>query len=242
MSFAPLVQLAWNDPAINSVYDVLGWSSPVTILAKIIFDEICLLKLHWDDEVPDEIAKKWSTWVKALKHTPTVDVPHCASTINQSHFELHGFADASKMAVCTAIYAISYCGESPIDRNLLVTKSRVAPKNLSIPRLELVAAHALAKLRNNVENALKSFPVASSHNWVNSLTILYWLSDRGEWFTFVRNCLQKIKELQVQHGNRYPPVRTQVTLAREEPARTNWVSRGSRTRVAYRWIHWSYSA
>ena len=181
--------------AINSVYDVLGWSSPVTISAKIIFGEICLLKLHWDEEVPDEIAKKWNAWVKGLKHTPTVDVPRCVSTINQSHFELHGFADASKMAVCAAIYAVSYCEESPIDRNLLVAKSRVAPKNLSIPRLELVAAHTLAKLQNNVENALKSFPIASSHNWVDSVTVLYWLSDRGEWSTFVRNRVKKIKEL-----------------------------------------------
>ena len=181
--------------AINSVYDVLGWSSPVTIPAKIIFGEICLLKLHWDEEVPDEIAKKWNAWVKGLKHTPTVDVPRCVSTINQSHFELHGFADASKMAVCAAIYAVSYCEESPIDRNLLVAKSRVAPKNLSIPRLQLVAAHTLPKLQNNVENALKSFPIASSHNWVDSITVLYWLSDRGEWSTFVQNRVKKIKEL-----------------------------------------------
>ena len=28
--------------AINSVYDILGWSSPVLITAKIIFAEICV--------------------------------------------------------------------------------------------------------------------------------------------------------------------------------------------------------
>ena len=169
--------------------------SPVTILAKIIFGEICLLKLHWDEEVSDEIAKKWKTWVKELKHTPAVTVPRCVSTISQSHFELHGFADASKFAVCAAIYAVSYCGETPFDRNLLVAKSRVAPKNLSIPRLELVAAHTLAKLQSNVENALKSFPIASFHNWVDSVTVLYWLSGHGEWSTFVRNRVKKIREL-----------------------------------------------
>ncbi|CAB3991801.1 Hypothetical predicted protein [Paramuricea clavata] len=35
--------------AINSVYDILGWSSPIIITAKIIFAEICLLKKHWDE-------------------------------------------------------------------------------------------------------------------------------------------------------------------------------------------------
>jgi hypothetical protein len=181
--------------AINSIYDVLGWSAPVTITAKIIFGEICLLKLHWDEEVPDEIAKKWKAWAKGLKSTPIVTVPRFVSTISHSHFELHGFADASKLAVCAAIYVVSYRGEIPFDRNLLVAKSRVAPKNLSIPRLELVAAHTLAKLQNNVKNALKSSPIASLHNWVDSVTVLYWLSDRGEWSTFVRNRVKKIREL-----------------------------------------------
>ena len=88
--------------AINSIYDVLGWSAPVTITAKIIFGEICLLKLHWDEEVPDEIAKKWKAWVKGLKSTPIVTVPRFVSTISHSHFELHGFADASKLAVCAS--------------------------------------------------------------------------------------------------------------------------------------------
>jgi hypothetical protein len=181
--------------AVNSIYDVLGWTAPVTITAKIIFGEICLLKLHWDEEVPEEIAKKWKTWVKGLKNAPTVTVPRCVATIGQSHFRLHGFADASKLAVCAVIYVVSYRGETPVDRNLLVAKSRVAPKNLSIPRLELVAAHTLAKLQNNVKHALSSFPIASLHNWVDSVTVLYWLSDHGEWSTFVRNRVKKIKEL-----------------------------------------------
>ena len=34
--------------AINSVYDALGWSSPVMITAKLLFGEVCLLKAHWD--------------------------------------------------------------------------------------------------------------------------------------------------------------------------------------------------
>ena len=43
---------------INSVYDVLGWSSPVMIVAKLLFSRVCQLKQHWDDVVPDEIKKR----------------------------------------------------------------------------------------------------------------------------------------------------------------------------------------
>ena len=43
--------------AIISIYDVLGWSVPVTITAKLIFSEVRLLKLHWVKEVPDNVQR-----------------------------------------------------------------------------------------------------------------------------------------------------------------------------------------
>lgn len=82
-----------------------------------------------------------------------------------------------------------------VDQNLLVAKARVAPKGMSIPRWELVAEHMLAKLQNGVSKALTSFPITGYHNWVDSVTVLYWLTNRGEWSTFVRNRVKKIVEL-----------------------------------------------
>ena len=38
--------------AINSVFDVLGWSSPVLIIMRVMFSNVCLLKLHWDEILP----------------------------------------------------------------------------------------------------------------------------------------------------------------------------------------------
>lgn len=173
-------------PAIDSIYDVLGWSSPVTITAKLIFSK-CLLKLHWDAEVPAEIQREWRSWTNSLQKAATLTVPRCVF----KHFEIHGFADARKVAVCAALYIDS----TPVDQNLLVAKSRVAPKEMSIPRLELVAAHTLAKLENNVSRALASFPITAYHNWVDSITALCWLANRGEWTTFVRNRVKVIGEL-----------------------------------------------
>ena len=180
---------------INSVYDILGWSAPVTITAKLIFSEVCLLKLHWDEEVPKEIRKKWESWVTSLRRNPTITVPRCVFTAHRTHFEMHGFADASKVAVCAAMYIVAYQDSVAVDQNLLVAKARVAPRETSIPRLELVAAHTLAKLQNSVSKALVSYPIAAYHNWVDSVTVLCWLANRGEWSSFVRNRVKKIGEL-----------------------------------------------
>ena len=185
---------------INSIYDVLGWASPVTIPAKLLFSEVCLLKLHWDTEVPAEIQREWKSWTDSLQKAPTLTVPRCVFKHNRTHFEIHGFADASKVAVCAALYIVSYQDSTPVDQNLLAAKSRVAPKEMSIPRLELVAAHTLAKLENNVSRALASFPITAYHNWVDSITVLCWLANRGEWTTFVRNRVKIIGELTAYNG------------------------------------------
>ncbi|XP_070573985.1 uncharacterized protein [Ptychodera flava] len=66
---------------------------------------------------------------------------------------------------------------------------------MSIPRLELIAAHTLAKLQNNVSKALSNFPITACHSWVDSTTVLYWLSNHGEWSIFVRKWIKKIDEL-----------------------------------------------
>ena len=53
-------------------------------------------------------------------------------------------------AVCAALYIVSFQDSTPVDQNLLAAKSRVEPKEMSTPRLELVAAHTLVKFKNNV--------------------------------------------------------------------------------------------
>ena len=72
---------------------------------------------------------------------------------------LRGFADACKSAVCATIYAVvAYLGGST-ERNLVVVKSRIAPRDLSIPRLELMAAHMLAKLMRHIKNVTDLFNI-----------------------------------------------------------------------------------
>ena len=51
---------------INSIYNVLGLGSPVTITAKLLFSEVCPLKLHWDTKVPAEIQREWKSWTDRL--------------------------------------------------------------------------------------------------------------------------------------------------------------------------------
>lgn len=47
--------------AIARLYDPLGWLSPVTIVAKILLQNLWLSKLDWDTPLPNELASSWIT-------------------------------------------------------------------------------------------------------------------------------------------------------------------------------------
>ena len=97
------------------------------------------------------------------------------------------------MTVCPEIYAIEY------------NQNRVAPKDLRIPRLGLVAAHTLAKLMANVTASLTKIPISNVHYWSDSTTALHWLRHKGTWSVFVRNRVNKIQELTKNSQWRHVP-------------------------------------
>ena len=160
--------------AINSVFDLLGFSAPVLITGKILYSQLCLLKLGWDQQIPNELSEEWQNWIKSISNKKTISIPRSVVSGRIIEVELHGFSDASKLAICACIYAaISH--QNSKTSNLLVAKARIAPRDFSIPRLELVAAHTLSKLMNHVRKTLIKY------NIIDSTTVLYWLKERGSW-------------------------------------------------------------
>ena len=77
---------------------------------------------------------------------------------------------------------------------MLTLKTRIAPlKELSIPRLELMAGMVLVKLMSTVKNALCSqVQVQQTKLWSDSMTALYWIMNHGEWKQFVRHRVSEI--------------------------------------------------
>ena len=90
---------------------------------------------------------------------------------------MHGFGDANKVGCCLTVYVVASDGVKKTTQGLLTSKVRVAKKNLTIPRLELVSAHMVANMLDNTRNVLKGYPVTSCHGWLDSTVALYWIQD-----------------------------------------------------------------
>ena len=64
--------------------------------------------------------------------------------------DIHLFSDASINGVCTVVYEVTY-QPNKISQGLITSKTRLAKRNLTIPRLELIASQMSANVSQNIK-------------------------------------------------------------------------------------------
>ncbi|KAK3730338.1 hypothetical protein QZH41_002078 [Actinostola sp. cb2023] len=178
---------------LASVYDPLGLVSPVTLVGKMLYRAVCDRHLPWDEKVSDNIALQWHKFMSSLPNKVDVvrSLPFFKEQIKA--VILHVFGDASAAGVSAAVYAVIHQA-SGTSQGLVAASSRLAKKNLTIPRLELVSAHMAANLVDNVRKALEGYPVNQVQGWLDSTVALCWIKRRGSYKQFVGNRVLKINE------------------------------------------------
>lgn len=181
---------------ISKFYDPLGWLSPVTVKAKLLFQKLWISKLGWDDKVPSDIHNEWVKLNAELTYIKTMKINRWIGD-TQKRVELLGFCDASEKAYACVIYSRvnnEHC--APVI-SLLVAKTRVAPltQKTTLPRLELCGAGLLAHLIQKAKEALSGFNI-SVQAWSDSQVVLAWIQgDSSKWETYVANRVAKIKHI-----------------------------------------------
>ena len=132
-------------------YDPLGFLLPVIIMLKAFFQELCKLKLDWDDQLLSELLSKWTALLSRFQGT-VVTLPRCylhlsGKITKMTTNVLHGFCDASTAAHAAVVYL---CVGSD-SANFEVSKTQVSPlSQQTIPWLELLSCLLLARLISHV--------------------------------------------------------------------------------------------
>ena len=181
---------------LAGVFDPLGLLGPVTVCIKMLFQEACRGKIGWDDPLQSTLKRDVDAWVSDLMRCKIIRIQRCLyRDITEEVLEcsLLVFADVSKKAYCAVVYLV-YKTTTGTYATMVTSKTRVAPlKELSIPRLELMSARILVPLVTTVENALRSqVSIKRSRLWLDSMTALYWIVNRGEWKQFVQHRVNEI--------------------------------------------------
>uniref|UniRef100_A0A914I275 Integrase catalytic domain-containing protein n=1 Tax=Globodera rostochiensis TaxID=31243 RepID=A0A914I275_GLORO len=128
-------------------------------------------------------------------------VPICRLPLDQS-YQLHGFSDASAVAMCAAVYLRGSHPSTPSSKVALVfSKTKVKPAHkgtvLTIPKLELIAAEMASRALTFTQSHLSHLPLDPSlHLWSDSAIVLAWLNGQSPIKdVFVQNRIIFIKSL-----------------------------------------------
>ncbi|XP_036342992.1 uncharacterized protein LOC118752244, partial [Rhagoletis pomonella] len=155
---------------------------PQMTSAKILLQESWIKKLDWDESIPLYLNSSWQNFKANLLQLPSISIPRFIYTESSANCQIHGFADASIRAV------------APL-------------KTKSLPRLELLVAHLLAKLWSRIAPMLNR-PIDSITFWTDSEIVLHWIKTHPSTLqTFVANRVSEIQELTQSASWRHVPTK-----------------------------------
>ena len=160
--------------AIARIFDIMGFLSPVTILARVLIQEAWESGLSWDELLPDDMQVNWRDLVGLLKDALKIPIPRWVGFSSFEGVSVHCFTDASAKCLGAVIYLVGG------NRSIFYTsKAKVCPvrqDHFSIPRKELCAMSIGVRLLKFVLVAVgKYFKPVSLHLWADATTPLTWL-------------------------------------------------------------------
>lgn len=178
------------------LFDPLGWLSSVISRAKILIQSTWLKRLEWDTPLPAEDAKQWQLLLTELPSLRQLRIKRWLRTgSDETHIELHGFADASERGFGAVVYLRTTSVNDP-SSHLLAAKSKVAPvhqardSSSSRTLCRRLVGHLMSHIRSSLD-----LSAASVYLWTDSKVTLHWIKGHASrWKTYVANRVSSIQQ------------------------------------------------
>ncbi|XP_028397220.1 uncharacterized protein LOC114521030 [Dendronephthya gigantea] len=192
-------------------FDPLGLISPVILMFKLLFQQLCKSEVGWDETLNEDMIKNWQSIVKSLEDSSNFSLNRCYCkelfADKTKSIQLHAFGDASESSYGACVY-LRCEHEADVHCNLIASKTRVAPMtNQTIPRLELLSCLLASRLLNSVKEAIgEILEIESDNLWSDSTTALHWIKNTDkEYKVWVQNRVSEIRKLTSVETWRYCP-------------------------------------
>ena len=163
---------------VAEIFDLTGMLTPIVATMKLDLHQLVLRKLDWDDCIPENLREIWMnhfetiTELNNLKYKRAV-VPYDAISLD---LQTLCFGDASKVMICTAIYIRFKKKNGSYSCQLIFSRSKLVPENMTQPRAELFAAVTNCHTGEVVKRALKQYH-KTDLKFTDSQIVLYWLNN-----------------------------------------------------------------
>nr|XP_042912440.1 uncharacterized protein LOC122272625 [Parasteatoda tepidariorum] len=194
LTSSPFLLAATLNHLLNAVPGHLSETSRILKDSFYIDNSLTWIqKIKWDQQLPPNLSKQFSTWIKKLDLLPKIGIPRWLNIDYQNEYTttLHIFTDASKQAFATCAFLRTE--NKGVHVQLVNARSRVAPiKEITIPRLELLSCLIGARLAKTILTDLR-LEYCRTIFWSDSSTALGWIRRDQTWGTFVHNRVQEIR-------------------------------------------------
>uniref|UniRef100_A0A1B6KZV2 Integrase catalytic domain-containing protein n=1 Tax=Graphocephala atropunctata TaxID=36148 RepID=A0A1B6KZV2_9HEMI len=187
---------------IARIYDPCGFLSPCIMTAKRLMQLLWTSGVSWDEPLNSELSLQWNDFVKDLTAITELSIPRAVMLPHVSACELIGFSDASEAGYAAVVYLRCVNSDNDVRITQIISKTRAAPlKKVTLPRLELCAAHLLAQLVSYVNTQYENvLTIDSITLWCDSTVALSWIHTLPYRLkTYVANRVAQIQELLPSH-------------------------------------------
>ncbi|XP_056009145.1 uncharacterized protein LOC125668071 [Ostrea edulis] len=180
---------------VNSLFDPIGFISPITISGKILLRECTPEGVDWDEPLPENNILKWKEWQSSLRCLSDIAIPrmmsHTSVSLAQTS-EVHIFSDASEKAIAASAY-LRTVSDGLTSVRFIMGRSKLAPlKGHTIPRLELCGAVLATELAEIISVQL-DIPLEFMRYYTDSRVVLGYISNRTRrFYTYVSNRVDHI--------------------------------------------------
>ena len=192
----------------SSLFDPLGFLVPFLIVARLLLQELWRQGYEWDQPIEGKLLDIWNKWLDGVKLLDQIRVSRQYVNSDESvqEIQLHVFCDASEAAYGCVAYLRVTLKSNTHTCSLVMSKSRLAPiKTITLPRLELSAARAGARLSRLIVHEI-DLPISRLMFWSDStLTLQYIRNKKNRMKVFVANRVTEILELTEENQWRHIP-------------------------------------
>ena len=168
---------------LAGIYDPLGLINTLITKLKVFFQDMCIKKHNWDDELSQKFVLRFTEIVDDFNNIGRIifNRKYCFTSIDDPivNMQLHRFRDASLRAYGCCFYLRIEQKSGVVKCELVSANSRVIPIKMQlIARLELLAVNLLANLFVCVYGNLKSaYSFDEIYCWVDSSVVFACISN-----------------------------------------------------------------
>ncbi|XP_063540079.1 uncharacterized protein LOC134749105 [Cydia strobilella] len=188
-----------------SIFDPIGYVSPISVLGKALMQEIWRTGIGWDSPIPVSLAPAWRSFIDNVQQLRDLEIPRHVPAFNREAY-MHVFCDASEKIYAAAVYLVSVNPEGTRTSALVAAKARVSPlRVVSIPRMELQSCVLATRLAETIVKE-SDYVIKDKYFWSDSKTALTWIrSDPRRYKTFVAHRLAEIENTTTPANWRWVP-------------------------------------